>query len=258
MQPPPFDPARFQRSLQTAVLGRFLVYRTVTETTMELARREANEGAPHGTIVLAEEQTAGRGRRGRSFHSPVGGNLYFTLLLRNPIERQRLLPLVTPIAVCDAIRDVGLAAAIKWPNDIWIGARKVSGMLIDAEIGAEGPVAFPGIGINVNADPTVQPELRDIATSMQRELDRPVVREELLARICNGFESLLALPEAELLERYRERSMILGQPVLVAPVAAEPYKGRAVDIAADGSLVVETDDGKSVTVTAADVSIRPE
>ena len=139
---------------------------------MTIARREAEEGAAHGTVVLAEEQTAGRGRKGRSFFSPAGENLYVTFILRCEPAIHRRLPVIIPVAVCEAIRDEGVDALIKWPNDIWVGQRKMAGMLIDAEIGSDGPIAFPGIGINVNGDPTINPDLRDIATSLRREVGR--------------------------------------------------------------------------------------
>jgi BirA family biotin operon repressor/biotin-[acetyl-CoA-carboxylase] ligase len=238
-------------------LGRFLIYRRVTETTMVLARREAEEGAPHGTLVLAEEQTAGRGRRGRSFFSPAGRNLYFTMVLRLPIEVHRLLPVSVPLAVCAAARAEGVDARIKWPNDVWVGERKLSGMLIDAEITAQGALALPGIGINVNGDPTVLPELRNSATSLARELGRDVDREELLARLCGELERVLACPREAVIEEYREMSMILGRRVLVHPAEGQPWAGEATEIAEDGGLVVVRETGGVETVAAADVSVRP-
>lgn len=253
----PFDPVRFQAALTTAAIGRYLVYRPTTETTMVLARREADEGAPHGTLVLAEEQTAGRGRRGRSFSSPPAENLYFTLVLRLPLEVHKRLPAAAPVAVCKAIAAEGVAAAIKWPNDIWAGERKLCGMLIDAELEPGGAIAMPGIGINVNGDPTLNPELANIATSIRRELGRPVSRELLLARICNELELSLALPSLELADRYREGSMILGRAVLVQPAAAPAYEAIAATIEDDGSLRVTRSDGRSEVVTSADVSLRP-
>lgn len=252
-----FDAALFQRELGTVQVGRFFVYRTVTETTMTLARREAEEGAPHGTLVLAEEQTAGRGRRGRSFFSPPGENLYFTLVLRCEADLHRRLPLVVPLAVATACAAEGVDARIKWPNDIWVGERKLSGMLIDAELTASGALAFPGIGINVNGDPTLNPELRDVATSVRRELGRPVSREVLLARVCGEIEGALDLAADGLIERYRALSMVLGRRVRVSSAVGEQFEALAQDIAADGSLVVVTADGGVETVTAADVSVRP-
>lgn len=252
-----FDPVAFQSALTTTAVGRFLVYREETETTMTLARREADEGAPHGTLVLAEHQTAGRGRRGRSFYSPANDNLYFTLVLRCSAEQQRRLPIAVPLAVCKACRLLGVEARIKWPNDVWVGARKVSGMLIDAEQSAAGNVAFPGIGINVNGDPTVQPELAAIATSIARELGNDVSREPLLAAICNGLEVAIDTPEAGLVADYRELSLVLGKPVVITPVGGDPFEATATEIAADGSLVVQRADGSTETVKAAEVSLRP-
>lgn len=252
-----FDPAAFQSGLTTASVGRYLLYRSITASTMDLAAREAHEGAPHGTIAFAEEQTAGRGRRGRSFYSPAGRNLYFTLVLRCPIEVHRRLPLIVPVAVCAAIQAELPTARIKWPNDIWIGDRKAAGMLIDAELTPSGAIALPGIGINVNADPTVVPELSAIATSLARELGREVAREPLLARICNELEQLLEATAGHVLQEYRARSSTLGRRVLVSPVGAAPFEGIAVAIEDDGSLVVERPDGTAEVVTAADVSVRP-
>ncbi|GMV86947.1 MAG: biotin--[acetyl-CoA-carboxylase] ligase [Dehalococcoidia bacterium] len=252
-----FDPAAFHAALTTTAIGRYLVYRPVTPSTMDLASREAHEGAPHGTIAFAEEQTAGRGRRGRSFHSPAGKNLYVTLVLRCPIEVHRRLPLIVPVAVCAAIQAELPSARIKWPNDIWIGDRKAAGMLIDGELTPAGAVALPGIGINVNADPTAVPELRAIATSLARELGREVAREPLLARICNHLEQLLEATAGHVLQEYRSRSSTLGRRVLVSPVGAPPFEGTAISIEDDGSLVVERLDGTAEVVTAADVSVRP-
>ena len=252
-----FDAAAFHGALRTNALGRFMVYRESVGTTMVLARREAGEGAPHGTVVLAEEQTAGRGRKGRSFHSPPGENLYFTFVLRCPADQHRRLPIAVPLAVATAVVAEGADAAIKWPNDIWAGDRKLSGMLIDAEFAAAGPLAFPGIGINVNSDPTNIPELRDIATSLRRELGRPVQRETLLARICNELETALSLGPEELASQYRERSMVIGKPVRVTPLKGEPYEAVARGIADDGSLVVERDDGTLEELNAAEVTLRP-
>ncbi len=255
--PTSFAPALFQQLLTTEAVGRFLLYRLSTETTMTIARREADEGAPYGTIVLAEEQTAGRGRRGRSFASPSGENLYFTLVLRPPLDVHARLPVILPVAICSAVRHEGVDARIKWPNDIWVGERKLCGLLIDAELRPDGPLAMPGIGINVNGDPTTIPELVQTATSIRRELGYPVVREALLARICNELEHLLTEPQEATIAHYAEFSMILGREVTVTPANAEPFNARAESIAPDGSLVVTRESGARETLTAADVSLRP-
>ncbi len=252
-----FQGSRFQQLLNAREIGRYFIYLPVTTTTMDLARREAGHGAQHGTLVLADEQTAGRGRRGRTFYSPPGQNLYVTFVLRLPMEGHRLLPISIPLAICRAIRDEGVDARIKWPNDIWVNDRKLCGMLIDAEIGPAGPVAFPGIGINVNGDPTKNPELVDSATSVRRECGRAIDRETLLARACDEIERAVAGSAAALVAAYRELSMIVGRPVVVYPAGGVPWSGQALDIADTGELVVRRDDGVEVRVMAGDVSVRP-
>ena len=254
---PVFQGSRFQQLLKSREVGRYFIYFPVTSTTMDLARREAERGARHGTLVLADEQTAGRGRRGRTFYSPPGQNLYFTLVLRLPVERHRALPVAIPLAVCRAIRREHVDAKIKWPNDIWVKERKLCGMLIDAEMTDAGSIAFPGIGINVNDDPTKNPELVDSATSIRRECGYVVSREALLARICDEIERAIAQPITELVPEYRELSMIVGRPVVVYPTGSASWSGVALDIADTGELVVRSDDGAGQRVTAADVSVRP-
>lgn len=252
-----FDPRAFQEALTTSLIGRFLTYRAVVGSTMDVARRDAAEGAPHGTLVLAEEQTAGRGRKGRSFYSPRGENIYATFILRLDPERHRRLPMAVPLAVCRACERVCPEARIKWPNDIWIGGEKVSGMLIDAEYVGDEVVAYPGIGINVNGDPTANPELRGIATSLRRVAGHAISRERVLSGLCNELEAWLDAPREALLRAYRERNLLLGRLITVHPPLGEPYPARAVDIDEDGSLVVELEDGRRDALRAAEVTVRP-
>ncbi|MXY88668.1 MAG: biotin--[acetyl-CoA-carboxylase] ligase [Dehalococcoidia bacterium] len=252
-----FDASRLSAALHTASLGRDFRYFPETSSTMDLARDAAAADAPHGSLILAEQQTAGRGRRGRGFFSPPGGSLYFTLILRPSREQYARLPLAVPLAVCRACAHEGVDARIKWPNDIWVNERKLCGMLIDGETGPGGLIAYAGIGINVNADPTADPTLREVATSLSLELGREVPREELLARICAELEAAIAAPEGELVASYRAVSLVLGRRVTVEE-SEGAYEARALDIAPDGALVVERDGGERLTVLAADVSVRPE
>jgi BirA family biotin operon repressor/biotin-[acetyl-CoA-carboxylase] ligase len=256
-EPTAFSIPEFNSLLTTKAIGRDFRYHEQVGSTMDLARGAARDGASHGTLFFAEEQTAGRGRRGRSFYSPARLNLYFTLILRCPMEVHRRLPVLVPVAVCGAIADEGVEAAIKWPNDIWVGERKVCGMLIDGEIAPAGAVAMPGIGINVNGDPTREPELARIATSVRRELGHRVSREALLARVCGNLEELLAGPFDHALARYRALSCVLDRAVTVKPVSGEEFEANATSINDDGSLWVRRPSGAMELVTAADVSLRP-
>ncbi len=253
----PFDPKVFQAALTTNAVGRFLEYRSIVDTTMVLARRSASQGAPHGSIIVAEEQTAGRGRQGRSFFSPPGENLYFTLVLRGRPAEFRVLPIAVPLAVALAIESTGLRCGIKWPNDIWIGGRKVSGILIDSEDSGGDFVALPGIGINVNTDFSEVPELKDTATSLRSELGHELIREEMLAELCNSFEELLSAPRSQVISSYRERSVVLGFEVVVARRSAEPFVAMAEDIEEDGALSVRLNNGTLQSLHTGDVSLRP-
>jgi BirA family biotin operon repressor/biotin-[acetyl-CoA-carboxylase] ligase len=256
-QSSPLNLALFDAALQTRALGRAVIYEDSVSSTMDLARAAASDGAAHGTIVFAEEQTAGRGRRGRSFFSPAKQNLYFTFVLRLPLAIHRRLPVILPVAVARAIRDTGLDARIKWPNDIWLSNRKVCGMLIDGELTREGGLAFPGIGINVNGDPGANPDLAGLATSIAVELGHDVSRESVLASVCNHLESLLDDPTPDLVDEYRALSCTLDREVTVAPAGADSYLARALSISDDGELMVRRANGLVVAVNAADVSIRP-
>jgi len=254
---PSFDLALFRTSLRTVAVGRNLVHLPSTTSTMDDAREAAAAGCASGTLILAEYQSRGRGRRGRSFYAPDAANLYFTLVLRPSRSAVRSMPLAVPLAVCESLNSLGLDAGIKWPNDIWVSGRKIAGMLIDAESGMAGTTVYPGIGVNVNGDPTVEPALAAIASSVARELRRPVAREPLLAEMCNRLEAAIETPFEELLPRYRQRSLVIGRDVLVTPPSAEPFVASALDIAPDGDLLVRLESGEVRSVIAADVSVRP-
>jgi BirA family biotin operon repressor/biotin-[acetyl-CoA-carboxylase] ligase len=247
-----------QERLTTRWLGRSLIYCTVTSSTQDVARREAEAGAPPGTVVVADEQTAGRGRLGRSWVSPPGQNLYLTVVLRPPRPPVAQLAMAAPLAVARAVEETTpLRAGIKWPNDVWLGRRKVAGVLIETEIrGDEVLYSLVGIGVNVNMDIASFPELAEVATSLRHELGREVAREEVLAAILNHLEALLegASPE-EVWRRWRERLITLGQQVRVSR-GQEVIEGLAEDVDTQGHLLVRRPDGTLVAVEAGDVTLR--
>ena len=252
-----FDRERYQALLTTGWLGRQLEYHESVGSTMDLARDWAQRPGANGIVVLAEEQTAGRGRRGRSFYSPAGENLYFTLVIEAHPAILRSLPVVVPLAVVEAIGHLAPSAAIKWPNDIWIGERKCCGMLIDIHQVSGATYALLGIGINVNGDPSRQPDLAKIATSIASATGRPQEREPLLAGVMNFLERLLGADIQSVLGRYKARSNTLGRDVAVRPAVGEAFEGMAVRITGSGALVVRKHNGIEVEVEAADVSVRP-
>lgn len=245
--------------VQAAVGERWrIVYRREVDSTMTLARELAEQGAPAGSVVLADAQTAGRGRLGRSWVSEAGVNLYFTLILRPSLDLLRQLAMLTPLAVTEGIElAAGVTTAIKWPNDVQIGGRKVSGVLIDAEIrGDEAALALVGIGINVNFDPGSVPELREIATSIRAALGRSLAREAVLIAVLNRLAALLDACErgVSVREAWRARLTTLGREIALR-AGDRIERGRAVDVSEDGGLVLEGADGVRRVFAAGEVTL---
>jgi BirA family biotin operon repressor/biotin-[acetyl-CoA-carboxylase] ligase len=265
------DIGRARAQLAGSPVGHTIVYRALTESTMADTRALA-QGAPgaSGAVVVADAQSAGRGRMARRWEAPAGTALLASVLLRGAHvpAQPGLLPAAAGLAVLEAIAAVApLPAGLKWPNDVLIGhdpaqARKVAGILVESTlvggVGATPAVAVLGIGVNANqtagqlppvAPPAPQP------TSLALELGRPVDRTELLVALCRALGRTLALPPDELLAAWRARLWTLGQPVTVYLPAADPLHGQAVEVADDGALVVEAG-GQRHAIYAGDVSLR--
>ena len=246
-----------EERLETRFVGRRVIYLTSTSSTQDVARAEAEADAPDGTAVIAEEQTKGRGRFGRSWVSPSGANLYFTLIMRPEARRARSLGMVAPLAVAEAVEQVtGLSPRIKWPNDVIVEGRKLAGVLIETEVqGQSLKYALVGPGINVNFDIEDTSEIADIATSLKRELGRAISREELLAMLLNRFEKLYESDITDVVQRWRLRLDTLGQRVRVT-FRDQVQEGLAEDVDADGNLVLVQADGKRVLIEAGEVTLR--
>jgi BirA family biotin operon repressor/biotin-[acetyl-CoA-carboxylase] ligase len=262
---PLFSKPQFSWNLKTDYVGRRFIYRPSTESTMEDARRMLERWrVGHGAIVLAETQTAGRGRAGRSWVSPPDVNLHFTLMLVPPSKGLRPLPFVTPLATALAVEEVAakygseLRVDLKWPNDILIGERKLGGVLIETAPNSEGAtVALIGVGVNVNLDVASYAEIADIAVSVKDAIGFEVAREEILAAFCNHFESLYedAIAGDDVpFYSWKDRLVTLGRDV-VATGSGSVIKGRAVDVAEDGALLIQQPDGRRVRVEAGDVTL---
>jgi BirA family biotin operon repressor/biotin-[acetyl-CoA-carboxylase] ligase len=254
----PFDLTRFNALLRTESFGQNLIFESVAGSTMDLARDAAHHNAAEGTVALADEQTAGRGRLGRSWVTPPAANLTFTLLLRPPAPVLRQVAMITPLAVIRAVEETGARASIKWPNDVQVDGKKLAGILIESEIDEAGTgVVLVGVGLNVNFDPRQHDEIRDIATSLAVALGRPVEREPLLASLLLHFERLYAEAKAgaSMRDAWRERLVTINQAVK-ATMPGRVVEGIAEDVDEDGALIVRTADGQRVTVEAGDVTLR--
>jgi len=214
------------------MLGVPRVHHRATDSTNERAKELALAGAPHGTLVTADEQSAGRGRQGRAWTAPPGSALLMSLVLR---ELDPLLPLAAAVAVCEALPE-DAHARIKWPNDVWLERRKLAGILVEGRV-QEG-WAVLGIGLNVSTD-AFPDELAEIATSL-RLSGFDLEREPLLAELLLTLERRLAAPEDELLAAWAERDALRGERV-----RWDGGQGRAAGIDRGGSLIVETEEGRT-------------
>lgn len=251
--------------LEGCVLGSHLLCLEQIDSTNTEAKRQAMAGAPEGLVVLAEEQTGGRGRLGRSFQSPKGTGLYLSALMRPQLAPEATTNLTAwvAVAVCDGIEACcGVRPQIKWTNDIVLEGKKLVGIL--TELGLESETntldyMVTGIGVNVNQSPEdFSPEIRDMATSLSQILGRPVRRAELAAQIVLALDRMYAgYPEdrAEYLAKYRADCITTGHQVqLITPTARR--QAFALEIDDDFNLVVELYNGKRETVSAGEVSVR--
>jgi len=213
---------------------------------------EARAGAPEGVVAVADAQTAGRGRLGRTWSAPPGSSLLVSMLVRPPIDvaRAHLVTMAAGIAACEAVFVVAdFAPSLKWPNDLVVGRRKLAGMLAEAEI-RDGRLdaLVVGIGVNVNWDAFPE-DIAETATACNveagRAVDRDALLEALLDRFDAQYETLLG-PDgpAAVLAGYRQRCATLGREVRVE-LASESFSGTAVDVSDDGHLRVRVAGGPS-------------
>ena len=230
-----------------------------TDSTNTRARELAAAGAPHGTVVTADEQSDGRGRQGRAWTAPPGGALLYSALVRPLGERHLALPLAVPLAVAEAAEELapGVECGVKWPNDVLVGRRKLAGVLIEAR--PRDGWAVVGVGLNLTIAPDqFPPELRDTATSLTTECDRhfpPSGGEMAITQTAAGvlsrrLEAWLEADQAAVLAAWRQRDALRGREV-----AWEGGSGVADGIDDRGYLVVVTASGERVTVGAGEVHL---
>ncbi len=246
--------------LDTKYLGCEIHSLAEVDSTNSYASKLAAAGAPEGTVVVSEHQTAGRGRLGRKWVSPPGVNIYVSVILRPevPPSDAPMVTLAASVALTRAIKAYGLPAAIKWPNDVLINGRKAAGIL--TEMSAEPDLVrhiVLGVGIDVNMQKGAFPkELKETATSMMMELGGRVDRAGLLRRFLSELEGAYGMftrgEKEAVLNGWRELSCTLGRDVKVSTPSGET-KGRALDLDASGGLMVELEGGRVETLTSGDV-----
>lgn len=243
--------------------GGEVCYFQETDSTNTQAKALAEKGAPHGTIVAADCQLAGKGRRGRVWESPSGRDIYVTLLLRPQIApvKAPMLTLVMAMAVAEAVREyTGLEAGIKWPNDIVVSGKKVCGILTEMSVEADYiSYVVIGTGINVN-QPSFPEELAERASSLYLETGRQWKRAPLLALVLEKFEQYYALFSASedlsgIQEAYNRILVNAGREVRIMEPEGE-YTAFARGINEKGELLVQKDGGQEEAVYAGEVSVR--
>lgn len=257
-----FDRTRFQARLATRRLGRSLITRAEVESTNDVAWELIGAGAPDGACVVADVQTRGRGRAGRAWSTTPGKGLALSLLLVPGCERRRLgaIPLVAGLALARALEGLGADAELKWPNDLLLAGRKVSGILAESRHTPEGGDAVVlGVGVNVAQSPEDFPDaLRASATSLAME-GCDTTREEVAGEFLNALEPLWAEQQEgdgrAVLRAWRARAGFWGRELRVV-TSEGVVSGVARDLDDNGALVLERH-GRLVTVLAGDVEITP-
>ena len=249
--------ASVSKDLETRFVGQRVIYYRSLTSTMEVARREAQQGAAEGTVILADEQTAGRGRLKRAWLSPRG-NIALSIILYPSLANLPSLIMLASLAVVHSIEAAtGLRSQIKWPNDVLINGRKVCGILIESDVqGNTVNYSIIGIGINVNLRLADYPEILPIA-SLSDELGRNISRLSVIRCLLVAVERLyLALSAGgSIYEEWRDSMVTLGQRVRVKTDQAI-YEGVAESVTSDGSLLLRGLDGSLNKIVAGDVTLR--
>ena len=247
--------------IHTKWAGKTVHFARETDSTNLWIKRLAKEGAPEGTLALAEFQSAGRGRLGRSWEVPEGTSVMMSILLRPKFEPQYAptLTLVMGMAVAKAVKKLGFDVSIKWPNDVVVSHKKICGILTEMGV-RDGKIDYAVIGVGINVNIREFPEeMADKATSLYLESGRKFDRSQIPGLVMEAFEEYYEKFAATcdlsgLKEEYESILANYNQPVRV--LAKEPYEGVARGITDGGELLVEKTDGTIVAVSAGEVSVR--
>jgi BirA family biotin operon repressor/biotin-[acetyl-CoA-carboxylase] ligase len=258
MVKPELSVSAIKEGLTTRFIGREISYYPVVPSTMDAARQEARRGAPEGTVILAGEQTRGRGRRSRTWYSP-GGNIALSIILYPEPAALPFLIMIASLAVARSIESAtGLKTQIKWPNDIFVRGKKVAGILIESELkGEKLAYAIAGIGINVVLQTTRIREIAATATSLEAAAGRKISREGVIMDLLREFERwYLELPDTKpVFKAWRDRLITLGQKVKVM-WNTETLEGTAESVDESGALLLRRADGALTKIVAGDVTLR--
>jgi len=245
------------RNLSTVVIGRYIYHRSTIDSTMEYAKLLARKGAKEGTIVISDEQTAGKGRLDRLWLTPKG-NLAMSVILQPPLTILPQIIMIASISVVRAIKNIcNIDSKIKWPNDILIRGKKVCGILIENEVkSSEVSFSIVGIGMNINLDVLTYPDIANLATSLSNELGHKVQREEISCSLLSEIEKLYLSAKAgfSTYPEWKSNLGILGKMIQVQSGDTKE-RGIAKDVTEQGNLLLRKDDGTTTELFVGDVTI---
>ena len=258
MEEAKLSPDLVTRDLNTSFIGQKVIYFPSVESTMDTAKKEALWGAEAGTVIITDDQTAGRGRLQRTWLSPTGG-LALSIVLRPNMDYLPYMVMMSSLAVAYSIQKItGLKPQIKWPNDVLIKDKKVCGILIENDIRKNALKSMViGIGINVNTNFKGLPELDPIATSLSDNVGKEVSRLEILRQILIELDNLYKLlPDTEaIFQQWKKLLITLGQKVQVHFIDSV-HTGTVESVTHDGNLMLRQADGSLMKIIAGDVSLR--
>ena len=247
------------KHLNSAADGSILWFDSIDSTNTQ-AKLLAAQGAPHGTVLIADHQTGGRGRLGRTFLSPAGTGVYLSVILRPQCPPAQLMHLTcaAAVAACDAVEEaVGFRPGIKWTNDLVHGSRKLAGILTELGMGPGGLVDWAVIGVGINClqrEEDFDPAIRSFAGSLA--MFAPCDRAAVAAAMIRSLRSMDLTRKEAIMDAYRHSCITLGKEVSLLRADDKPRHGRAVDITADGALVVEFAPNVAEIINSGEISIR--
>jgi BirA family biotin operon repressor/biotin-[acetyl-CoA-carboxylase] ligase len=254
------SPFTIMQGLHTVIIGRSIIYHPTLISTMQTARLQAQQPAPEGAVIIAGEQTGGRGRLKRHWLSPAG-NIALSIVLYPDIAGLPYLVMIASLAAARAIESVtGLETQIKWPNDILVDGKKVCGILIENEVkGKKAAFSIAGIGINTGLNVGDYSEIANTAASIKSDSDIDDLRIKIIQSLLTEFDRLyLKLPDGRpIYKAWRDRLVTLGKQVR-ATTGSQTITGIAESVEESGALVIRQSDGTLTRVIAGDVTLREE
>ncbi len=261
----PFNPGVLIEGLKNSLFGKRVIFRESIGSTNVFLKRLAQEGAVEGTVVVADEQSAGLGRLGRQWFSKKGENLLFSVLLRPDLPANRIfvLTMMFALAGVGTVEDLcGLNAMIKWPNDIYIGQKKVGGILTECSVlGGIVQYVVLGMGLNVNWNPELEQNLLYATSSIFGETKKRIARETFLCNILKKMEMYYEKADEDmkesdgLFQMWNEKSLVIGKKVTIES-GKERVEGEVEGVDRDGALILTTTGGQRRKFVCGDVSVK--